>query len=113
LSSESQCKPVDLLEALNAQPGKPPPLALQTTLFEIDKANGLFSDPDAKLLLRPEAHVAKALGVSLEARISGPTNRLEAGGLRRHSFDRGFFAQNRKASVHDLPGFNAPDQQLC
>jgi hypothetical protein len=56
----------------NAQLGKRPLLARRTTLGGIDTSNDLFSDPAAKLLLRPDVHVAKALGVSLEVKSASP-----------------------------------------
>src|SRR6267378_6617223 len=55
----------DLLKSVKHPARKARPLlARRTTLFEIDRSNDLFSDRDAKLLLRPHAHVAKALGAS-------------------------------------------------
>src|SRR6266436_434699 len=47
-----------------------PLLARRTTPFEIDSSNDLFSGRDAKLLLPPDAHVAKALGASLGPKCS-------------------------------------------
>src|ERR1700675_551042 len=46
-----------------------PLLARRKALFEIDRSNDLFSDREAKLLLRPDALIAKALEASL-----GPTS---------------------------------------
>jgi hypothetical protein len=55
----------DLLKSVKRPVRKARPLlARRTTLFEIDRSNDLFSDQDAKLVLRSDAHVAKALGAS-------------------------------------------------
>jgi hypothetical protein len=61
----------DLLKSVKRPARKARPLlARRTTIFEIDRSNDLFSDRNAKLLLRPEARVAKALGASLEPKSS-------------------------------------------
>ena len=56
----------DLLKSVKRRTRKARSLQVRrTTLFEIDKSNNLFSERDAKLLLHPDARVAKALLASL------------------------------------------------